>query len=259
MASDSPACDAARSEFGAGQDPSRSAREHLASCVACRKAMEASARGGAILARVTSDPAASPDPAALDRLAAEVCARFARRSPLRFALPVAAAAAIAVAAFLVGRAQAPSAASHEAELAGIGSAAHERRVFDEIRKALGDDVLWAATNDGALATGLHPAANPKDLRVVFLELRDATGRVLARPRVVLPDGHEILVSVAGAPELRLVATREANDAVALKVTVTFEDGAALSAAAVASASGPSVALGEVRTHGAPVAVYVAAD
>ena len=255
-------CERALTAWAAGRGVEPEVALHVEGCSRCRAATEDASACEPLLERAVSGAEERADPRSEDRLVSEVVARFGRRraSP-RWLVPLSAAALVVV-GFLAGRV-----VPRGDEPAGPGSvseasAAHERRVLLEMRASLGDDVEWVATVDGSSTVGMgttrEAGRSGADLRVVFLELRDATGRVIARPRLVLPDGVEARLAPEGLPEMRVVARRNAAGPVDVRCSLRFDDGAALSASGTAPGSGASVQLGEVRTHGSPVAVYAAA-
>lgn len=138
-------------------------------------------------------------------------------------------------------------------------AARERRVFEEARTALGEDLAWLASAGGEITVALSPEAPRVELRVVELELRDDQGRTVARPRVVLPDGRVAEIRLGEVPRLRLRATALGGDAIEVDCRLGFDDGATWIAPPQTLAAGEIRKLGEVTTGGRTLALFAVAD
>ncbi|HVG94485.1 MAG TPA: hypothetical protein VND21_08565 [Planctomycetota bacterium] len=258
-------CDRFRADRGAGAPLDREGEAHLAACPECRHAVEDVARVERWLTTFPSPVEASPSPKGRERTVQAVLAQAPTTAGgvsggatvrRRFAVALA-VAALVVAGFALGRYM-PAGSRVQDDAGSVALAEHEREVFRAIGAGLDEGLGYVATVNGDLVLGLRPSTHGGDLRVVFLELRDASGGVIARPRVVLPDGEEALVRVQGLPDVLVAATRGADGSLRVRAKVRFEDGAEIASAGSPAAPGQRVDLGEVTTRGSRVSVLASA-
>ena len=198
-----------------------------------------------------------PTPEAEDQTVAAVRERFTVRTR-RSWWPLAAAALVLIGiglGFWWGR----NGAEPTRLTLTAASADHERRVFEEARRGLGEELAWLASNEGHITLGLTREQPEDELRVVFLEIRDASGNILSRPRVVVPDGRASELRLAGLPAVNLRATKQTDETIELECEVAFEDGTRIAAAPVVLERGRQRRLGETERSDGPVALLASVD
>jgi hypothetical protein len=258
-------CDRFRADRGAGVPLDPQGEAHLAACPDCRRAVEDVARVERWLATSASAVESPPSAEGRERAVQAVLvqahgpASGARGGAARRRIAVAlAAAALVVAGFALGRHAPTGSRAERHDAPTVALAEHEREMFRAIGAGLDEGLGYVATVDGELVLGLRPSTRAGDLRVVFLELRDASGGVIARPRVVLPEGEEALVRAPGLPDVLVAATRDADGTLRVRAKVRFEDGAEIAARGDPARPGQRMDLGEVTTRGTRVSVLASA-
>jgi hypothetical protein len=199
-------------------------------------------------------PAAeAPSPGAESATLAAVRASFKQRRGPLLVFRLAAAALLLAVGFAAGALLVPE-DGNGVEDVPAALADHERTVFETVRESLGEDLRWLASSGGEVLVGLSPVATDRPLRVVFVETRSESGEWLARTRVVLPEDEPVRVAFPGAPAVELTA----RDAGAVACAVEFPDGSRIESAGSGFEPGKRRLLGQVRTDGRTVSVFVAA-